>query len=42
LQYISNEEVIKGIVKNQEIDFNKLIEIIPSNEIENQSYKKLR
>ncbi|WP_047416768.1 FG-GAP-like repeat-containing protein [Cellulophaga sp. Hel_I_12] len=41
LQYISNEEVIKGIVKNQEIDFNKLIEIIPSNEIENQSYKNL-
>ena len=41
LQYISNEEVIKGIVKNQEIDYNKLIEIIPSNKVANQAYKNM-
>ncbi|WP_282143521.1 VCBS repeat-containing protein [Cellulophaga baltica] len=41
LQYISNEEVIKGIVQNNEIDYKKLIEIIPSNKVENQAYKNL-
>lgn len=39
LQYISNEEVIKSIVQNQQIDYKKLIEIIPSNKVNNQAYK---
>lgn len=41
LQYISNEAVIKSIVTNNSVDYNKLIEIIPSNKIPNQAYKNL-
>ena len=41
LQYISNEEVIRSIVTNNEVDYKKLIEIIPSNEVENHAYKNL-
>ncbi|MBT8305499.1 MAG: VCBS repeat-containing protein, partial [Maribacter sp.] len=39
LQYISNEEVIKSIVTTDSIDYAKLIEIIPSNKVENHAYK---
>lgn len=38
LQYISNEEVIKSIVKDNKVDYAKLIEIIPSNKISNLAY----
>ncbi|MFP2995744.1 VCBS repeat-containing protein [Spongiivirga sp. MCCC 1A20706] len=38
LQYISNEEVIKSIVTNNEVDYARLIEIIPSNPVSNHSY----
>ncbi len=41
LQYISNEEVIKSIVANNEVDYKRLIEIIPSNKVKNHAYKNL-
>ena len=41
LQYISNEEVLKSITANNEVDYARLIEIIPSNEIKNHAYKNL-
>ncbi|NCO63071.1 MAG: VCBS repeat-containing protein [Flavobacteriales bacterium] len=39
LQYISNEEVMKSIVENNEVDYKRLIEIIPSNKVKNHAYK---
>jgi len=41
LQYISNEEIIKSIVKNNKVDYKKLIDIIPSNKVKNHAYKNL-
>jgi len=41
LQYISNEQVLKSITANNKVDYAKLIEIIPSNEIKNHAYKNL-
>ncbi|HLT50578.1 MAG TPA: VCBS repeat-containing protein [Arenibacter sp.] len=41
LQYISSETVIQSIVANNKVDYNKLIEIIPSNMVENHAYKNL-
>lgn len=41
LQYISNEEVLKSITKNNKVDYAKLIEIIPSNKVKNHAYKNL-
>ena len=41
LQYVSNEQVLKSITANNEVDYAKLIEIIPSNEIKNHAYKNL-
>ncbi|REE01563.1 VCBS repeat-containing protein [Marinoscillum furvescens] len=38
LQYISNEEVVKSIVSNNEVNYQKLVELIPSNPIPNQAY----
>ncbi len=38
LQYISNEEVVKSIVTDNEVDYAKLIEIIPSNKISNLAF----
>ena len=39
LQYISNEEVFKSIVANNEVDYKRLIEIIPSNMVKNYAFK---
>ncbi|MDH5380039.1 MAG: VCBS repeat-containing protein [Cyclobacteriaceae bacterium] len=39
LQYIANDEVRKSIITNNTVDYQKLIEIIPSNPIENHAYK---
>ena len=39
LQYIASEEVIKSIVKNNQVDYKKLVDIIPSNKVPNHSYK---
>ncbi|MDC1226239.1 VCBS repeat-containing protein [Algibacter sp.] len=41
LQYISNEEVSKSMMINNEVDYAKLIEIIPSNKIKNHAYQNL-
>ncbi len=41
LQYVSNEEVIKSIITDKEIDYKKLIDIIPSNKVKNHSYINL-
>jgi len=39
LNYISNEEVLKSITANNEVDYTKLIEIIPSNKLKNHAYR---
>ena len=41
LQYVANEEVMKSMIVNQKVDYNRLIEIIPSNKVPNHSYKNL-
>src|SRR6056300_801328 len=41
LQYVSSDEVINSIVANNQVDYARLIDIIPSNPIENQAYKNL-
>ena len=41
LQYISNKEVVKSIVANNQVDYKRLIEIIPSEAVPNHSYKNL-
>jgi len=41
LQYVSNEAVIKSIVTNKEIDYKRLIDIIPSNKVKNHAYINL-
>lgn len=41
LQYISNTEIIKSIASNNQIDYKRLIDIIPSNKVENHAYKNL-
>ncbi len=38
LQYVSNEEIIQSITKNNQVDFKKLIDIIPSNKVANHAY----
>ena len=39
LKYISNEEVIKSIVKkDKQLDYKKLIDLIPSNKVKNHAY----
>ena len=35
LRYVSNQEVIQSIVTNDKVDFQKLIDIIPSNKVKN-------
>ena len=41
LQYVSNEEVIKAIVTKSKVDYKRLIDIIPSEKVPNQSYRNL-
>ena len=41
LQYVANEEVMKSMIVDQKVDYNRLIEIIPSNKVPNHSYKNL-
>lgn len=38
LRYVSNQEVIQSIVTNDKVDFQKLIDIIPSNKVKNHAY----
>lgn len=39
LQYVSNEEVAKSIIKNNEVNYQKLIDIIPSNPVPNRAFR---
>lgn len=39
LQYVASEEVIKSIVSNNQVDYKRLIDIIPSNKVPNHAYK---
>ena len=39
LQYVASEEVIKSIVSNNQVDYARLIDIIPSNKVHNHAYK---
>lgn len=39
LQYVSNEEVAKSIIKDNEVNYQKLIDIIPSNPVPNRAFK---
>ena len=41
LKYISSEEVIQSIVQNNQVDYKKLIDIIPSNKVKNHAYVNL-
>lgn len=38
LQYIANETVIESIVNEEGVNYKELIDIIPSNKVENQGY----
>ncbi|MBN8652720.1 MAG: VCBS repeat-containing protein [Cytophagales bacterium] len=39
LQYVSNEEVVKSIVSGSQVNYKKLVEIIPSNPISNFAFE---
>ncbi|MGA0414577.1 MAG: VCBS repeat-containing protein [Flavobacteriaceae bacterium] len=39
LQYVASDEVIKSIVQNNEVDYKRLIDIIPSNKVPNHAYR---
>jgi len=41
LTYISNAEILKSMVSTDSVNYAKLIEIIPSNKVENHAYKNL-
>lgn len=41
LQYVSSEEVMNSIIADKKVDYKKLVEIIPSNPIENHAYRNL-
>jgi hypothetical protein len=41
LQYIANESVIQSIVTDQGVNYQELIDIIPSNKVPNHAYKNL-
>ncbi|WP_431156602.1 VCBS repeat-containing protein [Winogradskyella poriferorum] len=38
LKYISNQEVIESIIRDNQVNYKKLIDIIPSNKVKNHSY----
>jgi len=41
LQYVSSEEVVKSIVTNRNVDYKKLVELIPSNPVPNFAFQNL-
>lgn len=41
LSYLSNAEILKSMINNDSVNYSKLIEIIPSNKVENHAYKNL-
>jgi len=38
LKYVSNEAVLQSLVKDNKVDYKKLIDIIPSNKVRNHAY----
>ncbi|MCA0132512.1 VCBS repeat-containing protein [Winogradskyella alexanderae] len=38
LKYISNQEVIESIIRDNQVNYKKLIDIIPSNKVKNHAY----
>ena len=38
LKYVSNEEVVQSIVSGNQVNYKKLIDIIPSNKVKNHAY----
>jgi hypothetical protein len=38
LQYVSNEEVVKSIVTNNQVNYQKLVELIPSNAVPDYAF----
>jgi hypothetical protein len=38
LKYVSNESVLQSLVKDNKVDYKKLIDIIPSNKVRNHAY----
>lgn len=38
LQYVSNEEVVRSIVTNNQVNYKKLVELIPSNPVANFAF----
>ncbi|MBN8575758.1 MAG: VCBS repeat-containing protein [Cytophagales bacterium] len=42
LQYVSSEEVVRSVVSNKNVNYKKLVELIPSNPIPNFSFKNLK
>lgn len=41
LSYISNTEILKSMITTDSVNYAKLIELIPSNKVENHAYKNL-
>ena len=41
LSYLSNAEILKSMINNDSVNYAKLIDIIPSNKVENHAYKNL-
>lgn len=39
LQYVSNEEVVRSIVTNNEVNYKKLVELIPSNPVPDYAFQ---
>lgn len=39
LQYVSSEEVVKSIVTNKDVNYKKLVELIPSNPLSNFAFQ---
>ncbi|MBQ22247.1 MAG: hypothetical protein CMD32_02405 [Flavobacteriales bacterium] len=39
LQYVASEEVIKSVISNNQVDYKRLVDIIPSNKVPNHSYR---
>ena len=38
LQYVSSEQVLMSIMSGEEVDYAKLVEIIPSRPVKNHAY----
>lgn len=41
LQYISNEAVMKSIIQDDGVNYKELVDIIPSNKVENHAFKNM-